>query len=83
MLMTAATRVLAYHNHQAHLPDVVGTLLYIVAVIATIVAFVGLLVSLVGGVAGPRTGWRGAPFITNWWYAAIVALIAWLLLAFL
>lgn len=82
-----AASVLADHIHNgAHqLPDVVGTLLYIIAVVATIVAFVGLLVTLLSGAvgAGARTGWRGAPVFVNWWYAAIVALIAWLLLLFL
>jgi hypothetical protein len=80
--MLAATQLAAHQD--VTLPDPVCTLLYIVAIIATIIAFVGLIVSLLGGVAaGPRTGWRGAPVFANWLYAAGVALVAWLLYAFL
>lgn len=80
--MLATRAVILASHHTAHLPAVVSTLLYIVAVVATILAFVGLLLSLVAGGTN-RTGWRSAPIFINWWYAAIVALIAWLLLAFL
>lgn len=82
-MMGAATTLAASHG-DVTLPDPVCTLLYIVAIIATIIAFVGLIVSLLGGVAdGPRTGWRGAPLFVNWLYAAGVALVAWLLYVFL
>lgn len=82
--MLTALRLAAPHHNEVVLPDVVCTLLYVVAVVATIVAFVGLLLSLFSGAAtGPRTGWQGAPIFTNWLYAAGVALIAWLLLLFL
>lgn len=77
----AATALLA--ARQVVLPDPVCTLLYILAIIATIIAFVALLVSLFGGVGGTRTGWRASPFLANWLYPAAVALVAWLLYAFL
>jgi hypothetical protein len=63
------------------LPEPVCTLLYVVAIIATIIAFVGLLLSLFGGAAGNRFG--TVPVFANWLYAAGVALVAWLLYAFL
>ena len=83
--MVTATRLLAYNSAAHQLPDVVCTLLYILAVIATIIAFVGLLISLFGGIGGGgvRNRWGAVPIFTNWLYAAAVALIAWLLLAFL
>lgn len=77
--MTAT--VLAARHEDVVLPDVVCTLLYVVAVIATIVAFVGLLLSLFGG--GPNGRWGAVPIFANWLYAAGVALVAWLLLLFL
>lgn len=66
------------------LPDPVCTLLYVVAIIATIIAFVALLGSLFTGWGGrTRAGWGASPFFTNWWYPAAVALVAWLLYVFL
>jgi uncharacterized membrane protein len=61
--------MLAARHHD--LPAVLCTLLYVVAVIATVVAVVLLLLSLFG----PQRG--------NWLYAAAVALVGWLLLLFL
>lgn len=81
--MVAATRLLAYNSAAHQLPAPVCTLLYILAIVATIVAFVGLLMSLIGGVGNARGRWGAMPLFTNWMYAAAVALIAWLLLAFL
>lgn len=83
--MVTATRLLAYNSSAHQLPDVVCTLLYILAVIASIIAFVGLLISLFGGIGNNGAGsrWGAIPIFSGWLYAAAVALVAWLLLAFL
>lgn len=60
--------LLAARHHD--IPEVFCTLIYIVAVVASIAAVVLLLLSLFGQPRG------------NWLYAAAVALVAWLLLLF-
>lgn len=81
--MLAATQLAAHHGDVV-LPDPVCTLLYVVAIIATIIAFVALLASLFGGWGGrTRTGWAASPFLANWLYPAGVALVAWLIYVFL
>lgn len=69
MLMTVVA--LGHHHHSAS--GVIDTLLYIVAVVATIVAVVGILLSLLP--SAPRMR-----IFVNWPYAAVVAIVAWLLL---
>jgi hypothetical protein len=70
------TLLAAHVHHHAHhgIPGIVGTLLYIIAVIATIIAAIGLLLSLFNSTAR---------FPINWVYAAVVAVIAWVLVVVL
>lgn len=79
--MLAAT--FAARHQDVVLPEPVCTLLYVVAIIATIVAFVALLGSLFSRGGTTRTGWSASPFFANWLYPAGVALVAWLLYVFL